>query len=163
TTQANILSLMRGLQKRFDMGILLITHDLGVVANVADDVAVMYRGEVLERGNIEAIFRDARHPYLKALMRCVPRVDGTPETRLLPLRDSTPAEPKVVALPPVAGQAQAGPVLEVQNVSKSFLKRGGPFSAPSGIAALTKVSLSVRRGETLGIVGESGSGKTTLS
>ncbi len=163
TTQANILSLMKGLQKQFDMGILLITHDLGVVANVADDVAVMYRGEILERGNIEHIFRDARHPYLKALMRCVPRVDGTPETRLMPLRDTTPAEPRVIKLAPVAGQSLAGPVLEIQNVSKTFWKRMGPFASPMRIPALTKVSLAVRRGETLGIVGESGSGKTTLS
>ena len=130
TTQANILSLMKGLQKQFDMGILLITHDLGVVANVADDVAVMYRGEILERGSIEAIFRDARHPYLKALMRCVPRVDGTPEdaphaAARQPRRPSR----RVVALPPVAGQSLAGPVLEMQNVSKSFWKRGGPFTA----------------------------------
>jgi peptide/nickel transport system ATP-binding protein len=161
TTQANILSLVRALQKQFDMGILLITHDLGVVANVADDVAVMYRGEIVERGGIEAIFRDPRHPYLKALMRCVPRVDGPPEERLMPLRD-------VVAAAPTAQTIRlktegAGPVLEVQDVTKTFWKRGGPFSAGSRIAALTKVSLSVKRGETLGIVGESGSGKTTLS
>ena len=161
TTQANILSLMKGLQKQFDMGILLITHDLGVVANVADDVAVMYRGEIVERGDIEAIFRDARHPYLKGLMRCVPRVDGTPEDRLAPLRDRSSAAPRAFA--PVMGQALPTPVLKVQNVSKSFWKRGGPFSAATHIAALTKVSLSVQRGETLGIVGESGSGKTTLS
>jgi peptide/nickel transport system ATP-binding protein len=163
TTQANILSLMKGLQRQFDMGILLITHDLGVVANVADDVAVMYRGEILERGNIEAIFRDARHPYLKALMRCVPRVDGTPEERLMPLRDTSSAEPRAPLQAQVMGQACPGLVLDVQNVSKSFWKRGGPFSASTRIAALTKVSLSVRRGQTLGIVGESGSGKTTLS
>ncbi|SEC43186.1 peptide/nickel transport system ATP-binding protein [Rhizobiales bacterium GAS191] len=161
TTQANILSLMKGLQKQFDMGILLITHDLGVVANVADDVAVMYRGEIVERGGVEAIFRDARHPYLKALMRCVPRVDGAPEDRLTPLRDSVPAEPRTP--PPGAKPNGTAPVLEVQDVSKSFWKRGGPFAAGSRIPALTKVSLAVKRGETLGIVGESGSGKTTLS
>ncbi|MFI5013761.1 MAG: dipeptide ABC transporter ATP-binding protein [Hyphomicrobiales bacterium] len=161
TTQANILSLMKGLQKQFDMGILLITHDLGVVANVADDVAVMYRGEIVERGSVEAIFRDARHPYLKALMRCVPRVDGTPEDRLMPLRDKSPAQPVATGAAPRPGSAT--PVLEVQNISKSFRKRGGPFSAALRVDALTKVSLAVTRGETLGIVGESGSGKTTLS
>ena len=160
TTQANILSLMRGLQKQFDMGILLITHDLGVVANVADDVAVMYRGEIVERGGVEAIFRDARHPYLKALMRCVPRVDGAREDRLTPLRDSVPVEPRITPALRLNGTM---PVLEVCDASKTFWKRGGPFAAGSRIAALTKVSLAVKRGETLGIVGESGSGKTTLS
>jgi peptide/nickel transport system ATP-binding protein len=161
TTQANILSLMKGLQEQFEMGILLITHDLGVVANVADDVAVMYRGEIVERGGVEAIFRDARHPYLKGLMRCVPRVDGAPEDRLTPLRDAPVGEPKAEAAKIV--HESTAPVLEVQNVSKVFYKRGGPFSAGLRVAALTRVSLSVRRGETLGIVGESGSGKTTLS
>ncbi|MBV9051140.1 MAG: ABC transporter ATP-binding protein, partial [Hyphomicrobiales bacterium] len=169
TTQANILSLMKGLQSQFDMGILLITHDLGVVANVADDVAVMYRGEMMERGDVETIFRHARHPYLKALMRCVPKVDGKPENRLTPLRDAVPSESRSEP----RSEPRAGPeqyvdnrgtkVLEVQNVSKTFCKRGGPFSAGIRVAALTKVSLSVERGETLGIVGESGSGKTTLS
>ena len=161
TTQANILSLVRALQKQFDMGILLITHDLGVVANVADDVAVMYRGEIVERGGIEAIFRDPRHPYLKALMRCVPRVDGPPEERLMPLRDVVAAAPGAQTIR--LKTEGAGPVLDVQDVTKTFWKRGGPFSAGSRIAALTRVSLSVKRGETLGIVGESGSGKTTLS
>jgi peptide/nickel transport system ATP-binding protein len=161
TTQANILSLVRSLQKQFDMGILLITHDLGVVANVADDVAVMYRGEIVERGGIEAIFRDARHPYLKALMRCVPRVDGPREERLMPLRDAAPAAPRKET---ARAKAQdPGLVLDVQDVTKTFWKRGGPFAAGTRIAALTKVSLSVKRSETLGIVGESGSGKTTLS
>ncbi len=129
TTQANILSLMKGLQSQFDMGILLITHDLGVVANVADDVAVMYRGEIVERGDVEAIFRDARHPYLKALMRCVPKVDGTAQGAPDPAARHAAGQPDVPRRNRKSVRNNGAPVLEVENVSKTFWKRGGPFSA----------------------------------
>src|SRR5918997_298314 len=87
TTQAQILDLMRELQADTGMSLLLITHDLGVVANMADEVVVMYRGRVVEAGPREAIFRDARHPYLKALMRAVPRFAMAPDDRLTPIRE----------------------------------------------------------------------------
>ena len=73
TIQAQILQLIQDLQKEFGMAVLLITHDLGVVANMADEVVVLHRGQVMESGSVTDIFRDARHPYLKALMRAVPR------------------------------------------------------------------------------------------
>ena len=87
TTQAQILDLMRELQGEAQMSLLLITHDLGVVANMADDVVVMYRGRVVEAGPREDLFRRAQHPYLKALMRAVPRFAMAPGERLTPIRE----------------------------------------------------------------------------
>ena len=161
TTQANILSLMKGLQSQFDMGILLITHDLGVVANVADDVAVMYRGEIMERGDRRGDLPRCAPPLFEGPDALRAAVDGKPDDRLTPLRDAVPSEPPAETVKPFANRGTK--VLEVQNVSKTFFKRGGPFAAGFRVAALTRVSLSVERGETLGIVGELGSGKTTLS
>jgi ABC-type dipeptide/oligopeptide/nickel transport system ATPase component len=87
TTQAQILDLMRELQGEAQMSLLLITHDLGVVANMADHVVVMYRGRVVEAGPREDLFRRAQHPYLKALMRAVPRFAMAPGERLTPIRE----------------------------------------------------------------------------
>ena len=87
TIQAQILKLLNDLQAELGMAMLLITHDLGVVANMADEVVVMYHGEVMESGPVDDIFRDPRHPYLKALLRAVPRFDMKPGERLKPLRE----------------------------------------------------------------------------
>ena len=87
TIQAQILRLMKDLQKELGMALLMITHDLGVVANVADDVVVMYRGKVVESGNLHDIFADPQHPYLKALLHAVPRFDMKPGERLQPIRE----------------------------------------------------------------------------
>ncbi len=163
TTQAQILELMRSLQREFKMAILLITHDLGVVANMADEVVVMYRGEVMERAPVQEIFRDGQHPYLKALLRSVPRFNMGPDERLVPIR-AIPVQDK-----PRDASAHAEPcgnrkVLAVENVSKFFTLRSGMFGASRRtIQALSNVSLAVPAGKTLGLVGESGSGKTTLS
>src|SRR3954469_207157 len=87
TIQAQILRLMKDLQKELGMALLMITHDLGVVANVADDVVVMYRGQVVESGNLNDIFREPKHDYLKALLHAVPRFDMKPGERLEPIRE----------------------------------------------------------------------------
>ena len=87
TIQAQILQLIKELQQEFQMAVLLITHDLGVVANMADEVVVLHRGRVMESGHLTDIFREARHPYLKALMRAVPRFSMKPGERLTPIRD----------------------------------------------------------------------------
>ena len=87
TTQAQILDLIKELQAETGMSVLLITHDLGVVANVADDVVVMYRGRVMEAGSRDDIFRNAQHPYLQALMRAVPRFAMAEDERLTPIRE----------------------------------------------------------------------------
>jgi len=90
TTQAQVLDLLRGLQARRDMGLMLITHDLGVIAEMADEVAVMYLGGVVENGPADAIFHDPRHPYTQALLRSMPSVLAKPRTRLNTLRGSVP-------------------------------------------------------------------------
>jgi peptide/nickel transport system ATP-binding protein len=82
TTQAQILSLMKSLQDEIGMGMLFITHDLGVVAEIADDVVVMYLGTVVERGSVDEIFHDPKHPYTRALLRSIPRLDVAPRDRL---------------------------------------------------------------------------------
>ncbi len=87
TIQAQILKLVLELQHELGMAVLLITHDLGVVANVAEEIVVMYRGEVMESGTLEDIFRRPEHPYLRALLRAVPRFDMKPGERLVPIRE----------------------------------------------------------------------------
>ena len=87
TIQAQILQLLQSLQSELHMAVLLITHDLGVVANMAEEVVVIYHGELMESGTLDDIFRDPRHPYLRALMHAVPRIGLKPGERLTPLRE----------------------------------------------------------------------------
>ena len=90
TTQTQILELMRQLQREDGMGIMLITHDLGVVAQMATDVAVMYLGRVVEQAPVDAIFHDPKHPYTRALLRSVPRIRSRTRERLTPIVGSVP-------------------------------------------------------------------------
>ena len=163
TIQAQILKLIRDLQAEFHMAVLMITHDLGVVANVAEEVVVMYHGEVMEIGTTEQIYREPRHPYLKALMKAVPRFDMDRGERLTPLREIEADSGHLLAertpWPPEADRA--GPLLKVENLVKSYrIRKGG---AADSVRAVDNVSFDIRRGECLGLVGESGCGKTTLS
>ncbi|HEV7440428.1 MAG TPA: ABC transporter ATP-binding protein [Methylobacterium sp.] len=159
TTQAQILALLGRLQAETGMSILLITHDLGVVANMAHDVAVLYRGRLVEAGSREDVLRRPGHPYLRALIKAVPRFDMAPGERLTPI---TPAR---VTIPPQAPPVlRAGPILSVEGISKVFALRSSKAAGQAGlIRAVSDVSLAVKAGQTLGLVGESGSGKTTLS
>jgi len=90
TTQAQVLELLRTLQRQRQMGLILITHDLGVIAETADDVVIMYLGRVVERGPVAAIFRDPQHPYTQALLRSMPNVTAQPRTRLSTVRGAVP-------------------------------------------------------------------------
>ncbi len=175
TIQAQILRLIKDLQGELGMALLMITHDLGVVANVADDVVVMYRGKVVESGDLRDIFRDPQHPYLKALLHAVPRFDMAPGERLVPIREITAAtghllKEKAVSKPTDTFNPDA-PVLKVRHLSKTFKIRKADtlFEQLTGggttriVRAVNDVSFDVERNECLGLVGESGCGKTTLS
>ncbi|MDH3910535.1 MAG: ABC transporter ATP-binding protein [Rhodospirillales bacterium] len=169
TIQALILKLLKDLQAELGMAVLIITHDLGVVANTAEEVVVMYHGEVMERGSLEDIFRRARHPYLTALLHAVPRFDMAPGERLKPIREikHEPGGRLLAAKDPwPEGADAAGPLLDVRDLSKSFaIRKSGLFASRAGgqVPAVDDVGFSIKRGECLGLVGESGCGKTTLS
>ena len=134
TTQAQILHLIRDLQARRGTAVLFITHDFGVVAEIADEIAVMQAGRVVEQGPADAILNHPQHPYTQALIAAVPPLSHIPPAR------------------PVSSEA----ALTVTGLSKRFGKR-------RAVQALDDVSVVLPRGGTLGIVGESGSGKSTLA
>ena len=168
TIQAQILKLMSDLQAELGMAILMITHDLGVVANMADEVVVMYHGKVMERGPAHTIFDRPEHPYLRALMRAVPRFGMASGERLVPLREIHAEAGELLRQkePWPAGAETAGPLLRVEHLSKSFRTRKRSLfgGQPGGeVLAVDDVSFAVERGECLGLVGESGCGKTTTS
>jgi peptide/nickel transport system ATP-binding protein len=167
TIQAQILRLIKHLQQEFEMAVLLITHDLGVVANMAEEVVVMHRGRVMESGAVEDIFRKARHPYLKALLRAVPRFNMKPGERLTPIREVQVNEESLIAMSGARRRENIpGPLLEARNLSKRFTTRKRSFLGAEGggeLLAVDDVSFQVGAGECLGIVGESGCGKTTTA
>jgi peptide/nickel transport system ATP-binding protein len=162
TIQAQILELMQRLQAELDMAILFITHDLGVVANLADEIVVMYRGRVMEAGAARDLLIAPEHPYLKALMHAVPRLEMAPDERLTPLREVRVTARDLAELASEQPHRQVrGPLLGVAQLSKTFVTRRG--GAGAGVRALADVGFTIRRGESFAVVGESGSGKTTLA
>src|SRR6201997_4251311 len=131
TIQAQILRLMIDLRHELGMAVLLITHDLGVVANVAEEIVVMYRGEVMESGTLEDIFRRAEHPYLNALLRAVPRFDMKPGERLVPLREIPSGNaPHLMAERRKWPTGAVGPLLECWDLTKSYtIRKSGLFGS----------------------------------
>jgi len=160
TIQAQILKLLIDLQAELDMAILFITHDLGVVANVADDVVVMYRGRLMERGDRRSLISAPKHPYLKALLRSVPTLHMDPSRRLATLRDDPERELDDHNDSATVGR-ETRTLLTVSSLQKSFVLRGG--TGLRMLRAVDDVSFQVNRGECVSIVGESGSGKTTVA
>ena len=140
TTQAQILKLIREMQVRRGTGVLFITHDFGVVADIADRVVVMQHGRLVESGTRDEIILRPQHPYTKMLISSVPSLKPPPR-------------------PPATGPV----ALETHDLCKTYQGTGGFFEKPRVVRAADQVTLSLRRGETLGVVGESGSGKSTVA
>ncbi|MGF1563929.1 MAG: dipeptide ABC transporter ATP-binding protein [Flavobacteriales bacterium] len=161
TVQASILKLLRRLREERGLAMLFISHDLDVVARVADRVAVMWNGRVVELGPTERLLTHPEHPYTRGLLACKPPVTGA-RTVLPTVSDVL--ENRTVQAHSFAINTGSEPIVQVRNVSKSFVTRRNLFGRPTAFfEAVRGVSFDVIRGETLGIVGESGCGKSTLS
>ncbi|MFK7764983.1 MAG: dipeptide ABC transporter ATP-binding protein [Roseobacter sp.] len=143
TTQAQVLGLIKDLQKDTGMAVILVTHDLGVVANMAESVVVMNKGRVMESGPAPAVLGDPAHGYTKKLFAAAPSI------------------PKVAT--PARTERGTDHILEMRNVCKNFTMRAGSWSQPLKITACHEVNLTLERGKTVAVVGESGSGKTTCA
>ena len=142
TTQAQILELIARIQREKGMGVMFITHDFGVVAEIADRVVVMQHGKVVEQGPAREVLNAPQHPYTQRLIAAVPHRDSSEAGR--------------------AALAATEPLLSVRKLNKTYHTGGGMFSKGRVVHAVKDISFDLKRGETLGVVGESGSGKSTL-
>ncbi|WP_017656117.1 ABC transporter ATP-binding protein [Fortiea contorta] len=181
TVQATILELMRELQETREMSMIFITHDLGLISEIADQVAVMYRGKIVEYGTVEEIFRHPQHPYTKGLVACRPTltrhpqklltvsdymsVEESPNGKLL-IQAKEPPQPPDITSAEIAQRltnlAAKEPLLQIRNLKVGFPIRNLFGGTERYHIAVNSVSFDVKPGETLGLVGESGCGKTTL-
>lgn len=171
TIQKQVLELMHDLQQKYKMSMMFITHDLGVIADIADDVVVMYRSNVVEKNTAQHIFQTATHPYTKGLIACRPNLGNNPK-RLLTVSDfmtESGEEIKLDASKVEVFDKESVPeksseiLLEVKNLVTQFPIKGGLFGRTvDHHKAVNDVSFQLKKGQTLGLVGESGCGKTTL-
>ncbi|WP_206611520.1 ABC transporter ATP-binding protein [Falsirhodobacter deserti] len=139
TTQAQILRLIARLQRDRNMAVMFITHDFGVVAEIADYVAVMQLGRVVEEGTVEQVLFNPQHDYTRKLIAAIPKMQAG-----------------------MRAPVTSAPILTVEGLTKTYRQGGGLFSRPREVHAVQDVSFSLAKGETLGIVGESGSGKSSV-
>ena len=183
TVQKTILQLMQDLQKEQDMGIMFITHDLGVIAELADKVVVMYKGKIVEQGNVWDIFTNPQHPYTKGLLACRPPLEKRysflptvsdfmkidDQGNIIDNNISVEEFTKMLVISESERKAkqkilfEKEPVLKLKNLKTYFPIRNGFFGGISSyVKAVNDVTFDVYPGETLGLVGESGCGKTTI-
>ena len=170
TVQKTILELLRDLQRSRNIAVIFITHDLGVIAQIADDIAVMYHGKIVEQGDANDILHHPQHPYTQGLLACRPPMDSRP--RHLPtVEEFMGAENGKLKAESEERETESGmrktesgePLLSVRNLDVTYALEKNIFGKPlKQLKAVDGISFDVYRGETLGLVGESGCGKTTL-
>lgn len=164
SVQAQILQLIKALAKERGIGVMLITHDMGVIAQITDRVAVMQGGRLVELGPTRKVLEQPEHPYSRALISVVPRMDVKRDRfPVAGLGKGVDAALEWLSAGTRAESAPDGPLIELRDVAMTYGARQGLFSRKAGFTALTGIDLKIGRGEVLGLAGESGSGKSTMA